>query len=76
MRQGLDVVAVRVANEGRVVVRMVVSARAGRAIVDAPGGECSRVEGMHLRLAYSTESHMDALRMRHAFPNPEIAAWV
>lgn len=51
VKNGLDVVAVRIDHERRVVVRVVLRAQARCAVVTRPGGQCRRMKRHHLGFA-------------------------
>src|SRR5690606_42141199 len=55
----LDLVAVGIADEGGVVMGVVVGAQAGRAGVDAAVGERDAVERVHLLAALGREADID-----------------
>src|SRR4051794_26604607 len=67
----LDVVAVRVEDEGAVVSRVIVGAYAGGAIVLAAGGEGGGVEGVHRRAVGRGEGHVGGGLAPAAAADPE-----
>src|SRR5271168_5075846 len=73
MADGLDVVAVRVEDEGTVIVRMILRAQARRAIIASAGSERGGVERAHLRLVLRGESHVDRAGWFAAAADPEPA---
>src|SRR4051812_37745269 len=48
MADGFDIVTVRIADEGAVIVGGIRATNAGRAVAAAPGGQAGRVEGIDL----------------------------
>lgn len=64
--------AVGVEHESAVVVRVIMQAQAGRAVVFAAGGERGLVEGVYQRAVFGAERDVDARRLRRALMQPEI----
>ena len=72
MADGLDVVAVRVEDEGAVVVRVVDLADTRSAVVGPAGGERGGVEGVNQVASIHAERHVDArLRAAVSLRDPE-----
>lgn len=72
MADRFDVVAVRIQNEGRVVVGVVVWPQPGSAVLPAAGVQRRLVERLDLPTSIGTESDVDPRRVRLAPADPEV----